>query len=48
MSSISPADRDSNSAGIYGYGTPCEAVDPRTVKPKVAGELTARAAKNHY
>ena len=36
-------DRDSAPNGVYSTGAPCEAVDPRTVRPGLRGELTERA-----
>lgn len=38
-----PHDRDSQPDGVYKVGAPVEAVDPRTVLPKVYGQLTERA-----
>jgi hypothetical protein len=36
-------DRALDLGGPYRTGVPVEAVDPRTVRPKVAGQLTERA-----
>ena len=36
-------DRDSQPDGVYRWTTPCEAVDPRMVAPRVAGRMTERA-----
>jgi hypothetical protein len=36
-------DRDSAPDGVYSLGAPCEAVDPRTIRPGYRGVLTDRA-----
>ena len=36
-------DRDRDPDGVYSTGAPMEAVDPRTVRPNVKGQLTERA-----
>lgn len=36
-------DRDSEPDGVYRRGAPSEAVDPRTVAPRVGGAVTTRA-----
>jgi len=36
-------DRDSDPNGLYETGAPCEAVDPRTVRPCHCGVITDRA-----
>jgi hypothetical protein len=38
-------DRAYDPRGPYRTGTPAEAVDPRTVRPRVAGEVTPRASE---
>ena len=40
---LAPHDRHLDPEGVYAKGSPCEAVDPRTVAPGVPGELTDRA-----
>jgi hypothetical protein len=39
---VASHDRDSQPDGVYSRTTPCEAVDPRTVAPQVAGRMTER------
>jgi hypothetical protein len=38
-----PHDRDQQPDGLYATGAPSEAVDPRTLAPKVAGYKTERS-----
>ncbi|MET9535738.1 DUF6009 family protein [Streptomyces sp. NPDC006649] len=38
-----PRDRDSQPEGIYALGAPSEAVDPRTLAPRVKGYKTQRS-----
>lgn len=40
---INDHDRSEQPGGVYAVGVPVEAVDPRTVRPGVYGELTDRA-----
>jgi hypothetical protein len=40
---LAPYDRDLDPNGSYRIGAPAEAVDPRTVRPKIAGQITRRA-----
>ena len=40
---VAKHDRDSEPEGTYRTSAPCEAVDPRTVRPGYRGELTERA-----
>jgi len=40
---IADHDRSEQPNGVYRTGAPVEAVDPRTVKPKVHGRMTERA-----
>jgi hypothetical protein len=39
-------DRPNDPRGVYRYGAPSEAVDPRTIRPSYGGQLTARAWMN--
>lgn len=41
-------DRYFDPTGSYRTGTPAEAVDPRTVQPGIAGEVTKRAYDGRY
>lgn len=38
-----PHDRDGKPAGLYSSGAPSEAVDPRTIAPRVKGYKTQRS-----
>ncbi|MFJ6509264.1 DUF6009 family protein (plasmid) [Streptomyces sp. NBC_01558] len=38
-----PHDRDGQPAGLYSSGAPSEAVDPRTIAPRVKGYKTQRS-----
>ncbi|MEV7683927.1 DUF6009 family protein [Streptomyces sp. NPDC088341] len=38
-----PHDRDGQPEGLYASGAPCEAVDPRTIAPRVKGYKTQRS-----
>ncbi|MEU8550573.1 DUF6009 family protein [Streptomyces roseoverticillatus] len=38
-----PHDRDSDPEGLYATGAPAEAVDPRTLDPRVKGSKTERS-----
>ncbi|MGW4895847.1 DUF6009 family protein [Kitasatospora sp. NPDC004240] len=38
-----PHDRDQQPDGLYATGSPSEAVDPRTIRPKIKGEKTERS-----
>ncbi|MEU8812467.1 DUF6009 family protein [Streptomyces violaceoruber] len=40
---VLPHDRDSEPAGLYAKSAPAEAVDPRTLQPRVKGYKTERS-----
>ncbi|MGG7569001.1 DUF6009 family protein [Streptomyces sirii] len=40
---LAPHDRDQQPSGLYATGAPSEAVDPRTVAPRVKGYKTERS-----
>jgi hypothetical protein len=40
---VAPHDRDQDPDGLYACGAPSEAVDPRTIEPRLRGSKTDRA-----